>query len=73
LALKGVDENVRTLFMKNMSSKSADILKDDMEALGPVKLVKVLDAQKSIIKLAKQLGAEEKIILTSRNDPNFIF
>jgi len=72
MALKGADQNVRDGFFKNMSAKSADILKDDMAAKGPVKLATVTAAQKKIVKLAKQLEKEEKIFLSS-SDGNIVF
>lgn len=73
IALKGVDEHVKEIFMQNMSSKSAEILRDDMEAKGPVKVSQVLDAQKSIIRTAKKLAQEEKIILSSKNNPDIVY
>jgi flagellar motor switch protein FliG len=73
LALKGVDEHIKNTFMKSMSSKSADILKDEMETKGPVKLASVVEAQKRIVMLAKKLGEEEKIVLSSKNNPDIVF
>lgn len=73
IALKGVDEYVKEIFMQNMSSKSAEILKDEMETKGPVKLANVLDAQKRIIRIAKKLDEEEKIILSTKNNPDVVF
>lgn len=72
-ALKGVDEGVKQAFYENMSSKSVDILKDEMETKGPVKISAVLDAQKKIIRLAKKLDQEEKIILSSKNNPDVVY
>lgn len=73
LALKGADDYVKTVFMKNMSNKAADILKDEMESKGPVKLANVVEAQKRIIVLAKKLSEEDKIILAVKNSPDVIF
>jgi flagellar motor switch protein FliG len=73
VALKGVEEHVKNVFMQNMSIKSAEILRDEMESKGPVKLAHVLDAQKRIIRTAKQLDQEEKIILSSKNNPGVVF
>lgn len=72
LALKGIDDFVKTTFMKNMSSKSADILKDEIESKGPVKVASVVEAQKRIILLAKKLASEEKIILSTKSDSGVI-
>lgn len=73
IALKGVEENVRNIFFQNMSSKSAEILKDEMQTKGPVKLALVLDAQKRIIRIAKKLDEEEKIVLSSKNNSGVVF
>lgn len=73
IALKGVDEHVKQIFMMNMSTKAAEILKDEMDSKGPVKLAAVLDAQKRIIRIAKKLDEEEKIILSTKNNPDVVF
>lgn len=73
IALKGVDEHVKLIFMQNMSTKSAEILKDEMDTKGPVKLAAVMDAQKRIIRIAKKLDEEERIILSSKNNPDVVF
>jgi flagellar motor switch protein FliG len=73
LALKGADDYVKNSFMKNMSTKSAEILKDEMETKGPVKVASVIEAQKKIVILAKKLGEEEKIILSTKSDPDVLF
>lgn len=73
LALKGVDEYIKSVFMKNMSQKAAEILQDDIEAKGPVKLAAVVEAQKKIIRLAKKLADEEKIVLSTKSDPDVVY
>lgn len=65
LCLKGADQAIKTVFLNNMSLKSAELLMEDMESMGPVKLKDVLDAQKSIIEKAKQLAQEDRIIIPS--------
>lgn len=72
IALKGVDERIKEYFMQNMSTKSAEILRDEMEAKGPVKIARVLDAQKTIIRLAKKMDQEEKIVLSNKNNPDVV-
>lgn len=72
LALKGVDDRVKDIFMQNMSQKAAEILKDEMDSKGPVKISAVHDAQKRIIRLAKKLDEEEKIVLSSKNSPDVL-
>lgn len=55
MGLKGVDEELSMKFLGNMSSRAADMLREDMEALGPVPLKEVKDAQNRIIKKIKDL------------------
>lgn len=73
LSLKGADESIKTAFFKNMSSKSAELMKEDIESMGPAKLKDIIQAQKNIIRQAKQLAAANKIIIpSSRKDSNVI-
>ena len=61
LALKGADENIRTKIFKNMSQRAGDMLKEDLETRGPVKLSDVEAAQKEIITIARRLAEEGQI------------
>tara|TARA_R110002110_G_scaffold405241_1_gene624173 strand:- start:6132 stop:7139 length:1008 start_codon:yes stop_codon:yes gene_type:complete len=63
LALKGVDEQIKEKFFKNMSSRAAEMLKEDMEAKGPVKVSDVEEAQKGILAIASRLSDEGEIFL----------
>lgn len=63
LALKGTEEEIREKFYQNMPAKTVDLLKDDLETLGPAKAKEMLASQKKMIALAKQLSQEEKIML----------
>jgi flagellar motor switch protein FliG len=63
VALKGTDEALADRFFSNMSERAADILKDDMDAKGPVKLVDVEAAQKEIIRVAQALAEEGELQL----------
>jgi flagellar motor switch protein FliG len=56
LALKGADSTLADKFLKNMSQRAAEMLKDDMESRGPVKLSEVEAAQKEILVIARRLG-----------------
>ncbi len=62
LALKGADEPTREKFYSNMSERAADYLRDDMEAMGPVRLSEVETAQQQIIALSLRLEEEGKLI-----------
>jgi flagellar motor switch protein FliG len=62
MSLKAADEETRALFFGNMSERAAGYLKDDMEAMGPVRLSEVEAAQQQIIALALRLEEEGKLI-----------
>ena len=64
LALKGVDDEMQNKFLKNMSSRAAEMLREDMEAKGPVKLSEVETAQKEILAVARKLEESGEIVLT---------
>jgi flagellar motor switch protein FliG len=63
LALKGADENIKDKIFKNMSRRAADILRDDLESKGPVKLSDVEAAQKAIVAIARRMADAGEIIL----------
>lgn len=64
LALKGVDDEMQNKFLKNMSSRAGEMLREDMEAKGPVKLSEVETAQKEILAVARKLEESGEIVLT---------
>lgn len=61
MGLKGVDEELTNKFLSNMSTRAASMLQEDMEALGPVPLKDVKDAQQNIIKKIKELEEDGQI------------
>src|SRR5947199_3875990 len=63
IALKGASEDVKAFFMSNMSSRAAKMLTDDMQAMGPVRLRDVDEAQALLVNLAKDLAAKGEIML----------
>ena len=74
VALKGANEEVRTFFMGNMSSRAAKMLSDDMAASGPVRLRDVDEAQALLVNLAKDLAAKGEITLQkSRADDEMVY
>ena len=62
LALKGTEEGLKEKFLKNMSERASEMLREDMETRGPVKLSDVEKAQQEIIKIARRLEQEGKIV-----------
>lgn len=67
IALRAADEVLRDKFFKNMSSRAADALKDDMEAKGPAKISDVEASQRTILKTAQKLAAEGRITLGGKD------
>ena len=63
LALKAASDDLKKKFLGNMSERAAQLLKEDLEVMGPVRLKDVENAQQSIIKVAKRLESEGKIVL----------
>ncbi len=63
VALKGGSEELRNLFFSNMSERAAKILREDMDAMGPVRLSDVDEAQGAIVNQAKELEASGELML----------
>lgn len=63
LALKGANDEMRNLFMSNMSERAAKLMREDMAAMGPVKLKDVEGAQQEMVVVAKALADRGEIML----------
>lgn len=72
LALKGASEDLRDMFFSNMSERAAKILREDMEALGPVRLSDVEEAQSDIINTTKTLAETGEIVIAAGGDDEMI-
>ena len=68
LALKGTDDALKEKMFKNMSQRAAEMLKDDLEAKGPVRVSEVEGAQKEILKLARKLAEAGTIALAGKGE-----
>ncbi len=73
LALKGASEAIRELFLGSMSERAAKMLRDDIAALGPVKLRDVDEAQAAIVTLAKDLAAQGELEIGQGKDEELIY
>ena len=67
-ALKGATETLRDLFFSNMSERAAKIMREDMAAMGPVRLKDVEEAQTHVVGVAKDLEARGEITIASGNE-----
>ena len=74
IALKSANEEVRSFFLGNMSSRAGKMLMDDMAAMGPVRLRDVDEAQALLVNLAKDMAAKGEITLTkNRADDELVY
>jgi flagellar motor switch protein FliG len=73
LALKGASQGLRELFYANMSERSAKILRDDMESMGPVRLRDVEEAQTVLVTTAKELAAQGEVFIADGKDDDVIY
>jgi len=64
LALKGASDPIKEMFFKNMSERAGKMLREDMEAMGPVRLREVDEAQALIVTLAKELANSGQIVIS---------
>ncbi len=72
IALKAVDETLKQKFFKNMSERAGQMMKDDLEAKGPVRLSEVEAAQKEILMVAKRMSDEGKLALGGKGGEEYV-
>lgn len=72
LAMKAADDELKEKIYSNMSKRAAEMLRDDLEAKGPVKLSEVEIAQKEILSIARRLADEGQISLGGNADEELI-
>ena len=72
LALKTASDSLKQKIFKNMSQRAVQILKEEMEARGPVKVSDVEKAQQNIVKIARKLDEEGKIVIAGRGKEEFV-
>lgn len=73
LALKGSSENLRDLFLKNMSERAGKMFKEDLANLGPVRLREVDEAQAAVVVMAKDLAAQGQITLQEGREDEMVY
>jgi flagellar motor switch protein FliG len=74
MALKGGSEDIQDLFFKNMSERASKMMQEDMEAMGPVRLKEVEEAQSNVVQTAKSLAdAGEIVISGGGEDDELVF
>jgi flagellar motor switch protein FliG len=66
MALKGASEELQTKFFRNMSSRAAEMIKEDMEYMGPVRLKDVEEVQQRIVDVIRRLEEDGEIVISGR-------
>jgi len=72
LSLRGASEELKNLIFKSMSSRAVDMLKEDMEVLGPVRSKDVNQAQREVVEVARRLEAEGKLVLSAESQEEYV-
>src|SRR5690606_20885121 len=72
IALKGAPEELREKFFKNMSNRAAEMLRDDLEAQGPVRMSRVEEEQKAIVQVARKLSEAGQFSLSGLGSDEYV-
>ena len=72
LAMKTASDSIKELIFSSMSQRAADMLREDLEVLGPVKVADVERAQQNLVKVSRRLEEEGKIIIGGRGGGDVI-
>ena len=68
MALKGASDDVKELFFKNMSERAAKMMREDMDAMGPVRMKEVDEAQANVVQTAKSLADSGEIVISGSGE-----
>jgi len=72
IALKGADWDLREKIFRNMSSRAAEMLREDLEAMGPVRVSDVEAQQKQILQVVRRLADEGQIVFGSQGEESYV-
>jgi flagellar motor switch protein FliG len=74
IGLKGASEDLRDLFFSNLSERAGKILREEMDAMGPVRLKDVDEAQMHLVTAAKDLSAKGEIVIAdAKGDDELVY
>ena len=68
IALKGAPETLKAKFLVNMSQRAADLLQEDMDARGPIRISQVETEQKAILQVVRRLADNGEIVLSGGDE-----
>jgi flagellar motor switch protein FliG len=72
VSLKGASEDLKNHIFKSMSSRAVEMLKEDMEALGPMRSREVHDSQQEVVNIARRLEGEGKMVLKAEQGETYV-
>jgi len=72
IALKGASQDLRDKIFKNMSQRAAEMMREDLESKGPVRLSEVETQQKQILQIVRRLSDEGQIVLGGKGEDSFV-
>ncbi|MEQ1674794.1 MAG: flagellar motor switch protein FliG [Candidatus Nitrotoga sp.] len=72
IALKGASEELREKIFKNMSQRAAEMMREDLESKGPVRLSEVESNQKEILKIVRRLSDEGQLVLGGKSEEAYV-
>ncbi|MFC7514208.1 flagellar motor switch protein FliG [Herbaspirillum sp. GCM10030257] len=72
VALKGASEGLRNKIFKNMSQRAAEMMKEDLEAKGPVRLSEVEEKQKEILAIVRRLADEGQVMIGPKGEDTYV-
>jgi flagellar motor switch protein FliG len=72
IALKGASEGLRNKIFKNMSQRAAEMMKEDLESKGPVRLSEVEEKQKEILQIIRRLSDEGQVTIGGKGEDTYV-
>jgi len=72
ISLKGASQDLRDKIFKNMSQRAAEMMREDLESKGPVRLSEVETQQKQILQIVRRLSDEGQIVLGGKGEDSFV-
>lgn len=72
MALKGSTEEMRELFFRNMSERAGNMIREDLEIMGPTRLADVEAAQQNIVKIVRRLEGEGRVVVSRGGGDEFV-
>jgi flagellar motor switch protein FliG len=72
IALKGASQDLREKVFKNMSQRASEMMREDLESKGPVRLSEVESQQKQILQIVRRLSDEGQIVLGGKGEDSFV-